>query len=316
MKPYLVGLFNVERLKMNYFILEMGHRYKAWHIADNQAYLLNTKDSYTIEPVLHMINRVKAGDTDSVTFLLHKYATAVDVGHISSIIGHVLQCSPEFTYHDAVFAASVYGSSLSGTTLGIVDTGVSSFSETMSFYLNNRVTLRSFGVNKSLEILCSYMLAECKLTDIEGWASIDKADDRKIELEARDFAKKMAKEIISINRMKSEYDVLAYQGATVAYRIECNRIVTKLMKTLGRPKGVRDGGAVSLFVVRVVENVITSLLAGFKFDNLILAGDLFARPWVAPLVRSMVESEVFVATGVHPGMGMYFTYLESEKDEK
>lgn len=293
---------------MNYFILEIGQRFNAWHISDNKPYKLNTREIYTVEPALHLIRKVKAGDDDSVTFLLHKYATAVDVGHISGMIGHVLQCSPDFTYHDAMYKAATWGSALDGTTLGIVDTGISSFSETMSFYINGKVVLRSFGVNKSLEVLTSYLLAEAKLADIAGWHSIDKADARKVELEAKKIAKKMHKDIVDISRMKSEYDVLAFQGASIAWRVECNKIAKRLMREVG--KNEIDGGIISLYVLKIVETVMMGLLEGFKFDNLVLTGDLFKRSWVVAIIKSMTQSNVYINEEVHPGMGMYATYLE------
>lgn len=296
----------------NHFILELGSRYRAWRIVEGAPYPLIDKEFYTIEPTLQYISKANAGDEDSATFLVHKYATAIDVGYINKIVGHhILQCTPEFTLHDAIYRYASQGVSKDGTTLGIIDDGESGYSAAMSFYVNGKVVLRAFGVNKSLRAFISYTLAEAGLFAPEEIAGVSRDDGRKLDKLAEEYALKMYKDIMSFTKLSSEFDVMMNQGATVAWRIACNKKLRSVHNKLYRKE--IDKGVTSYFVMSVVNQIFAMLLQGFKFDQVILGGELFNQDWVSAIVQSMTSSEVISrpTRPVDAGMGMYLQYQEA-----
>lgn len=292
-----------------YFILDIDHYYQSWRIVNGVPCALGDK-SRTIEPSLHRIQPFLTDD--SVTFLTHRFADPLDTNFVSSQLGRCYQCSVDFTMHDAAYYAAVKDKSkFQGDVLGIVDTGVSSYAETISFYVNHKIKLRGFNVNKSIELFIAYCLAEARLFDLEGIHAVGRDDARKILKFAEEHVVQMYKDIYIPTRLRSEYDTLTYQGAEVLYRINCNKLITKLHSKLYR--SYIDKGVTSLFVFFVVRELMIKLLAVFKFDTLILGGDLFKRSWVNTLIGSITDANIIIDSS-HPGLGMYYLYLEQNSE--
>lgn len=282
----------------DYYILDVGSLYRAWRIDNGTPFLLTDKAYYTPSPCINAIKQVKSDD--SLTFIPHRYTRAYDLTYIQSHLGECLQCSKEFTYHDAV------NESVSSDSVRIVDTGDSSFGEALSVYIGKKLIFRTFGSSKSLELFIKFCLAECGLTELTDYSTLDAADTRKVQIEAAEYGESMLKSIAAITKINANYDQMVYDGAVTAWRIKCNSIVKQLSKEIYCD--YINAAAVSLYLVEVTKIVMQGVVKLFHSDNIELVGDLFKRPWVVDIVRQYSNATV---AEYNPGLGMYNRFSEA-----
>ena len=241
---------------------------------------------------------------------MHKYASAIDAEYISSQLGHhVIQCTEHFTLHDALYTFASQGVNLSNT-LSVVDDGESGYSAALSIYHSGNVVKRAFGINKSIRSFISYSLAEAGLFEPEGFTLVERDDARKLDKLAQEYGNELYKNIMSLTRLEPDYDNLLSFGATVAWRIACNKKIRSIHRKLYKQDVQKS--VTSYFVMATVAEVFRLLFIGSQFDHIILTGELFNDAWVGAMVRSVVSGNVIVVPSrpCDAGVGMYIKYQE------
>lgn len=285
-------------IQKNYIIELTNRRFKAYLIDPYKKHLkLLGNISYTVDPVIAAIKQDK-GSHAARLYLIHDFPDMLETTLFDDL-GDVIQCSKEFTLHDAYHTAAnwVYGES---DKVSFVDVGLSMFSEAFSAYKHGDLVERLFGLDRSIVKICENMLASSGLFKAIETEGIDKHMAKTIKaMQEKHFT--MIFSHSNKRNVKKDYDTLAYQGAEVALRIEHSDLVTKAMRKAYTTAA--DKVAVSFYVKLHLMAFVESFVPD---EPIRFIGIMFKEPWVQEiLLRLRPESEFIYA---HPGLGMYHQY--------
>jgi hypothetical protein len=253
--------------------------------------------SYSIDPVIAAIKQDKDSHAARI-YLVHDFPDMLETTLFDSL-GEVIQCSKDFTLHDAYFAAAnwVHGES---DKVSFVDVGLSSFSEAFSIYRRGALVERLFGLDRSIIKLCENTLASSGLFNAVNTDTIDKHMAKSIKaIQEKHFA--LIYNHSNKRNVKKDYDTLAYQGAEVALRIEHSDLVTKAMKKAYTD--VSDKVAVSLYTKLHLMMFVESFVPD---EPVRFIGIMFKEPWMQEILLRFRPGSEFIYA--HPGLGMYHQY--------
>lgn len=292
---------------MKYYIVEAGRVQRGFRVdIPNKALISLTNKNFTMAPVVEAIRTDKGNDLATL-FLIHRYPTDI-YSSIFEDIGDVIQCSKEFTMHDAYKTAAdwVFGG-IDG--ISFVDIGVSLNSEAFSVYRKDELIDRQFGLDKSLAVLCENMLANGGMLLPVDYSELSRDTRRAIQSrQEKDFESIfMKRDKRDVNKL---YDTLAYQGAEVALRLHHLEIQNKMLKKTNL--SVSNKAAISFYTSLFIYDFMLMIFRDTQPKRFI--GEYFSHSWIQSILQQFYPDAEFIS--VHPGLGLFFKYMHESSNEK
>ncbi len=245
---------------MNY-LLELNGRVRIYEILDD--HLVELANGYSVG---HVINQVVLSDSPNIFIL-----SSDQIPQLTDLVrldARIYQLSDRFTHHDAV----LWSSSKNSESIYFVE-GLGSNSEVFTVYAKNKVLLRAFGVNKSPSIFVKNILGVIDLDELMPFAKHPKAIE--ISTVSAKLASDMYKELITINFLNTEFDMLTSTGATIAYRMHCEKLVKQILRGCGVE--LVDKQLVCNVLRETIHNLVLLLNTHFGqlTNNIVAIGEIF-----------------------------------------